>query len=175
MTLVATGAPAGEAPTTLPAAREVALLFCRPGRERLERKPDLLGGGEIHRIVAALDASPASLTVHRFAVALARSTEAALDLVVVVDAFSEIFFHRNGALIDDPDGYLRKTQAALEVAVQVTRFRGVSCSGRVLVGAPPLELARHAVASGADLVLLSTSITSALHLQRSLPWRRHLL
>jgi universal stress protein family protein len=155
--------------------RELPLLFCRPGRERLERLRELGGAVAIRRIVAVLDASQASRTVHRFAVALARSTQATLDLVGVLDAFSELFHRGNHALSDDPGGYLARVEAALDVAVRVTRCQGVPCSGRVLVGAPVLEISRYVLATEADLVLLSASVTSAVQLLRALPWRRQLL
>jgi hypothetical protein len=151
--------------------RHSPLLLCRPGRERLERRPELGGAVAIRRIVAALGPSQASRTVHRYAVALARTTEAALDLVVVVDGFTEIFHRGNRALVEEPDEYLVRVEAALMVAVRVTRGRGVRCTGSVLVGAPVVELTRHVLATDADLLLLGPSLTSAVQLARVLPWR----
>jgi nucleotide-binding universal stress UspA family protein len=124
-----------------------------------------------HRILLAQDLSPGAEGSGRLAEALARRSDALLDVVVVVDGFSEIFLRKNRALAHDPERYLAAVQAALEVRVALSRARGVRCVGTLVVGAPSLELARHAAVTKADLIVLATSREVVLRVQTALHFR----
>jgi nucleotide-binding universal stress UspA family protein len=125
----------------------------------------------VRRVLLAQDLRPGAEAGGRLAESIARRSGALLDVVAVVDGFSEIFLHENRALIADPDRYLHALQAALEVRVALARLRGVRCLGTLLVGAPPLELARHAAGSGADLMVLTSSRETLVRVQSTLRWR----
>jgi nucleotide-binding universal stress UspA family protein len=124
-----------------------------------------------HRILLAQDAAAEGEKSGRLAEALARRSDALLDLVAVVDGFSEMFLRKNRALERDPDRYLRAIEASLEVRVALCRSRGIRCVGSLVVGAPALELARHAAATHADLIVLATSPEVVRRVQGALHFR----
>jgi nucleotide-binding universal stress UspA family protein len=123
------------------------------------------------RVLLAQDRPWAAERSGRLAEAIARRSDALLDVVVVVDGFSEIFLRKNRTLAQDPERYLAAVQAALDVRVATIRARGVRCVGTLLVGAPPLELARHAAASSADLIVLTSEPELVVWVQSALRWR----
>jgi nucleotide-binding universal stress UspA family protein len=125
----------------------------------------------LERIVLAQELTAGTEVASRLATALARRTDALLDVVAVVDAFSEVFDRRNQAAIRDPDRFLATMQTLLDVQVLLIRRRGIRCIGTLLVGAPPLELARHAAATKADLMVLGTSPQTVAHVGQALHWR----
>jgi nucleotide-binding universal stress UspA family protein len=122
------------------------------------------------RVLLAQDLTPAFQAASQLAEAIARRSDAVLDVVTVIDGFREIFHRNNRALVQDPDRYLTAVRAALDVRVGSSRTRGVRCVGTLLVGAPALELARHAAFTGADLMVLTSPQVSA-RLAGSLRWR----
>lgn len=143
-----------------------AILADVDGRSDRRPRPTHVG-----RIVLAQELTVGTEAAGRLAAALARRTDAILDVVAVVDAFSEVFQRRNPAAIRDPDRFLATMQALLDVQVLLNQQRGIRCVGHLLVGAPPLELARHATATRTDLMVLAWSPRTVAHLARALHWR----
>jgi nucleotide-binding universal stress UspA family protein len=148
--------------------RPTPFLLCRsdPGGEPAPRRPAPF---RLRRILAAVDFSPESERARRLAESVAASTDALLDLLCVVDAFTEIFCNDNRDLAENPDRFLSSTGIALEVLVRHARSQGIRCVGTLLVGAPALELARHAGRTGADLLVLT--LPRMVQVLRGRQWR----
>jgi hypothetical protein len=127
--------------------------------------------GHFQRIILVQELTVGAEVASRLAVALARRSDAVLDVVAVIDAFSEVFQRQNREAIRAPERFLSTIQTLLDVQVQIIRRRGVRCVGTLLVGAPPLELARHATASQADLMVLRSTPQTVTHLEEALHWR----
>jgi nucleotide-binding universal stress UspA family protein len=127
--------------------------------------------GQFGRIMLVQELTVGAEVASRLATALARRTDALLDVVAVIDAFSEVFAHRNREAIRDPERFLSTIQTLLDVQVHMIRRQGIRCVGTLLVGAPPLELARHATASHADLMVVRSTAQTVAHLERALEWR----
>jgi nucleotide-binding universal stress UspA family protein len=106
------------------------------------------------RIIAAVDFSPAGERARRVAIAMAHANDAVLDLVHVLDAFEHIFVRSCPELVTNPEAVLEGIQTALGSRARAARLGGVCCFSTSLVGAPGLELARHATRTGADLMVV---------------------
>jgi nucleotide-binding universal stress UspA family protein len=106
------------------------------------------------RIIVAVDFSPGGERARAIAEALARSSDAVLDLVHVLDAFDHIFVRGHSELLADPDAVLAGVDRALESRARVARRAGVRCVANSLVGAPGVELSRHAARTRADLMVV---------------------
>jgi nucleotide-binding universal stress UspA family protein len=124
-----------------------------------------------NRVILVQELTVGAEVASRLATALARRSDAVLDVVAVVDAFSEVFLRRNREVMRDPERFLSTIQTLLDVQVQMTRRRGVRAVGTLLVGAPALELARHVRSSGADLMVLRSAPATVAHLEGALHWR----
>jgi nucleotide-binding universal stress UspA family protein len=109
------------------------------------------------RIIAAVDFSPGGERARAVAEALARSSDAVLDLVHVLDAFDHIFVRRQPELLDDADAVLAGVDRALDSRARTARLSGVRCVSSSLVGAPGIELSRHAVRTRADLMVVGAA------------------
>jgi nucleotide-binding universal stress UspA family protein len=110
------------------------------------------------RIIAAVDFTPAGERARTVAVELARASEAVLDLVHVLDAFDHIFMRRRPELVAEPQAVLDGIDVALESRASSARRHGVRCVWTSLVGAPGLELGRHATRTGADLLAIGAPV-----------------
>jgi nucleotide-binding universal stress UspA family protein len=104
------------------------------------------------RIIAAVDFTPAVERAREVALGLARVSGAVLDLVHVLDAFDHIFVRRQPDLLSEPEAVLDGIDVALRSRALAARRRGVRCEWTSLVGAPGLELGRHATRTHADLL-----------------------
>jgi hypothetical protein len=127
--------------------------------------------GHFGRIILVQELTVGAEVASRLATALARRTDALLDVVAVIDAFSEVFERRNREAIRDPERFLATIQTLLDVQVHLIRRQGVRCVGTLLVGAPPLELARHAAVTHTDLMVLRSAPRTVAHLEEALHWR----
>jgi nucleotide-binding universal stress UspA family protein len=106
------------------------------------------------RIIAAVDFSPAGERARRVATAIAHAHDAVLDLVHVLDAFDHIFVRKRPEVIANPEAVLEGIRGALASRARAARLGGLCCFSTSLVGAPGLELARHARRTGADLMVI---------------------
>jgi nucleotide-binding universal stress UspA family protein len=112
------------------------------------------------RIIAAVDFSPAGERARRVAAALAHAGDVVLDLVHVLDAFDQIFVRRQPQLLEQTEAVLEGIEVALRSRVAAARQEGVRCVSSSLVGAPGIELTRHAERTGADLMVIGGSTTA---------------
>jgi nucleotide-binding universal stress UspA family protein len=106
------------------------------------------------RIAVGIDFSPASEAARRLAAGIAASSQALLDLVHVMDAFTEVFIHENRRVIERSDSMPHEIERALAHRQQLALADGVRCVYTNLAGAPGVELGRHATATSADLIVL---------------------
>jgi nucleotide-binding universal stress UspA family protein len=106
------------------------------------------------RIIAAVDFTPAGERAREVALALARASDAVLDLVHVLDAFDHIFVRKQADLLAEPEAVLAGIDVALRSRALAARREGARCVWTSLVGAPGLELARHATRTGTDLLAI---------------------
>jgi nucleotide-binding universal stress UspA family protein len=125
---------------------------------------------EAPRILGVIEFDSDSEPTWRLAIRLARATDALLELVSVVDGFSEIFLRDNREISDDPDTFLAGRQLGLDVRVRRARAWGVRCIGSVLCGAPALEIPRHAARTAADLLVSPWAGGVSLQLNGEVPW-----
>jgi len=112
------------------------------------------------RIIAAVDFTPAGERAREVAVRLARASDAVLDRVHVLDAFDHIFVRRQPELLAEPEAVLDGIDAALASRARAAQQRGVRCVWTSLVGAPGLELGRHATRTRADLLVVGAAAAS---------------
>jgi nucleotide-binding universal stress UspA family protein len=108
------------------------------------------------RVIAAVDFTPAGERARSVATAVARASGAVLDLVHVLDAFDQIFVRRRPDLLAEPRAVMDGIDVALRSRARAARAAGVTCVVTALVGAPGLELGRHAARTGADMVAIGT-------------------
>jgi hypothetical protein len=148
------------------------------GRQR-DQEPLLLrrvgGTRRLQRIVAVVDLSARSERTRALATGLARSAEALLDLVFVVDGFAEIFARHNQALTDNTDRFLASVRMALELQTRHARAQAVRCIGTMLMGHPALELPRHALRTDADLLMIPSGHEACASLRQEREWRPYTL
>ena len=107
------------------------------------------------RILVGMDFSDASESGRRLAVGLARSWDAALDLVHVFDVFTETFIRNNTEVLERAN---RKSSDQVDQALarraRMARAQGVRPSAPAWWGTG-VELAVHAARTGADLIVLA--------------------
>jgi hypothetical protein len=125
----------------------------------------------VRRVLLAQDLGVSGVGGGQLAEALARRSNALLDVVAVVDGFTEIFHKDNAAMARDPDQYLASVGTALDVCVGAYRARGVRCTGTLVVGEPSSELLRHAAGTRPDLLVLSCAPEIVGRVQTALRWR----
>jgi nucleotide-binding universal stress UspA family protein len=109
---------------------------------------------ESRRIMVGTDFSvPSDLAVSLVA-GIAASTDALVDLVHVFDGFSQAFVRGEPSVLDRVDAILDGVARELRARVRAATAQGARCVSTSLVGAPGLELTRHARETGADLLVL---------------------
>jgi nucleotide-binding universal stress UspA family protein len=112
---------------------------------------------EGRRIIVGVDFSSASDAVMGLVLGIAATTDAAVDLVYVLDGFTEAFIRGHHALLDRVDAILEAAERALRIRKEAAAAQGARCTATTLVGAPGIELTRHAEKTGADLLVLGLS------------------
>jgi nucleotide-binding universal stress UspA family protein len=111
----------------------------------------------IKRIVVGTDFSEGSDAALEYALAVAKTLDATVDLVHVLDPALLTAPTALGAMpLADAEGLMVEIDKALEVRAQRATAAGVPCTSDSLDGFPPRELARHAQKSGADLIVVGT-------------------
>jgi nucleotide-binding universal stress UspA family protein len=130
-------------------------LAVRDGRPRAIRYP-----AESRRIMVGVDFSWASDLAINLVAGIAATTETLVDLVHVFDGFDEAFVRGNLAILDRVDSVLANIGRELRMRALATAAQGVRCVSTSLVGAPGLELTRHARETGADLLVLGLGLES---------------
>jgi len=106
------------------------------------------------RILVGMDFSPAAESARRLALGIALGSDAVVDVVHVFDAFTEAFVRHDPRVLDNVDATLRDIEQALLRRERMARVQGVRCVHTSLVGAPGIELARHAALTRSDLIVL---------------------
>jgi nucleotide-binding universal stress UspA family protein len=124
-------------------------LAVRDARPRPIRYP-----AESRRIMVGVDFSWASDLAVNLVAGIAATTETLVDLVHVFDGFNEAFVRGNPGILDRVDSVLSTVGRALRMRTLATAAQGVRCVSTSLVGAPGVELTRHAKDTGADLLVL---------------------
>jgi len=124
-------------------------LGVRDSRPRPVRFP-----GEMRRIMVGADFSAASDAAMSVVLGIAGTTGTVVDLVHVFDGFTEALVLGNPTLLDHVDALLARIERALRARVTAAAGYGVRCVATSLVGAPGIELTRHARRTGADLLVL---------------------
>jgi nucleotide-binding universal stress UspA family protein len=124
-------------------------LAVRDSRPRPVRFP-----GEVRRIMVGADFSPASDAAMGVVFGIAATTGTVVDLVHVLDGFTEAFVHGDRPLLDHVDAILARVAGALRARMTAAASEGVRCVSTSLAGAPGIELTRHARRTGADLLVL---------------------
>jgi nucleotide-binding universal stress UspA family protein len=137
-------------------------LAVRDGRPRAIRYP-----AESRRIMVGIDFSGASDLAVNLVAGIAATTETLVDLVHVFDGFTEAFVRGDPSILDRVDAILANVGRALRMRALATAAQGVRCVTTSLVGAPGVELTRHAKATGADLLVLGIGIESSGPLGRA--------
>jgi nucleotide-binding universal stress UspA family protein len=89
---------------------------------------------------------------------IAATTDTLVDLVHVFDGFNEAFVRDNPGILDRVDSVLATVGRALRLRTMASAAQGVRCVSTSLVGAPGMELTRHAKETGADLLVLGLGI-----------------
>jgi nucleotide-binding universal stress UspA family protein len=129
-------------------------LAVRDGRPRPIRYP----ATESRRIMVGVDFSWASDMAVNMVAGIAATTQTVVDLVHVFDGFDEAFRRGNPAILDRVDAVLASVGRALRMRTLATAAQGVRCVSTSLVGAPGVELTRHARETGADLLVLGLGL-----------------
>jgi nucleotide-binding universal stress UspA family protein len=130
-------------------------LAVRDRRPRPIRYP-----AESRRIMVGVDFSWASDLAVNLVAGIAATTETLVDLVHVFDGFDEAFVRGNPAILDRVDAVLAGVGRELRMRTLATSAQGVRCVSTSLVGAPGVELTRHARETGADLLVLGLGLES---------------
>jgi nucleotide-binding universal stress UspA family protein len=108
----------------------------------------------VRRILVCVDFSPAADTALTGVLAAAAGRAMLIELVYVVDVFTEMFVLGNMRPPRGPDVAGRDIHAALSARVQAARAQGARCISTILVGLPGLALLNHADRTDADLLVL---------------------
>ena len=140
--------------TTLPSASEspkhasgtTAAVIGATWRSRTALRPK--------RIVVGMDFSPASESARRLAFGIALAADALVDIVHVLDAFTEAFLHKNPDVLATGDALLIEIDQSLARRQRMAQSQGIRCVHTSLVGAPGIELAIHAAITRTDLIVL---------------------
>lgn len=122
------------------------------------------------KIVVGVDFSPASESARRLAVGIARASGGSVDLVGVLDAFSQTFEPTDRDLVSSPDLEATFIDDALVRRVSLALAEGVPCVRTSLIGVPGRELAEHALRTNADLIVLGVGAEQTTRFGR--PWGR---
>ena len=130
-------------------------LAVRDHRPRPVRFP-----GESRRIMVGVDFSPASEAAMSVVLGIAATTGTVVDLIHVFDGFTEAFVLGNRPMLDHVDTLLARVEQALRARTSAAAADGVRCVGTSLVGAPGIEITRHARSTGADLLVLGIGAES---------------
>jgi nucleotide-binding universal stress UspA family protein len=123
------------------------------------------------RIMVLIEFTPASEVACQMGIGLARKTGSLLELVCVLDAFTELFQHQNAGLALHPEDWLAVLGAALAVRAAPGLEAGVPTLTTTLVGAPALELVRHARSTGAAVVIVGINNATSTHSTRAMSVR----
>ena len=130
-----------------PASPPVRLwLASRTSKPRVIRYP--------HRIMVGMDFTRASDAALGLVVAIAATTGTLVDLVHVFDGFTQAFVLGDRPILDRVDAVLADIGHALQSRMVEAAAQGATCVATSLVGAPAVELDRHAEKTGADLLVL---------------------
>jgi nucleotide-binding universal stress UspA family protein len=122
--------------------------------ERERRPRPVRFPSEARRIMVGIDFSPASDTAMGLVFGIAATTGTVVDLVHVFDGFTEAFVRGNRRALDDADALLARVEQGLRARTTAAASEGVRCVATSLVGAPGLEITRHARRTGVDLLVL---------------------
>jgi nucleotide-binding universal stress UspA family protein len=108
------------------------------------------------RIIVCLDFSAECDEALKSVAAVAAGTDAMLELVYIIDLFTETFVHGDGRRSRGSALSKEEITRALRDRLQTLRASRVRCACSVLVGLPALALARHVERTAADLVVFGT-------------------
>lgn len=108
------------------------------------------------RIIVCLDLSTECDDALQSVAAVAADTDVMLELVYIIDVFTEAFVQSNGRRSSGSALSKGKLTRALRDRLETLRAWRVRCAGSVLVGLPALALARHVERTAADLVVLGS-------------------
>jgi nucleotide-binding universal stress UspA family protein len=108
----------------------------------------------IRRVIVGVDFAPSTERALSMVSRAVGATDTAMELVYVVDVFTEMFVLGNTSLRRHPRQLRRNLHAMLSRRVAAARDQGASCSSTILVGLPGLALVRHAERTDADALVL---------------------
>lgn len=130
-----------------PAAPPVRIwLASRTSKPQVIRYP--------HRIMVGVDFTRASDAALGLVVAIAATTGTLVDLVHVFAGFNQAFEFSDRPVLERVDAVLADIGHALQSRMAEAAAQGATCVVTSLVGAPAVELDRHADQTGADLLVL---------------------
>jgi len=128
--------------------------------ERDRRPRPVRFPSEARRIMVGIDFSHASDSAMGLVLGIAATTGTVIDLVHVFDGFTEAFVFGNRRALDDIDAVLARVERGLRARTTAAAAEGVRCVATSLVGAPGMELTRHARCTGVDLLVLGIGAES---------------
>jgi nucleotide-binding universal stress UspA family protein len=108
------------------------------------------------RIIVGLDFSAECDDALQSLAAVAAGSDVMIELVYVIDVFTDAFVQRNGRRSRGSALSKEKITRALRDRRETLRASRVHCACNVLVGLPALALARHVERTEADLVVLGS-------------------
>ena len=108
------------------------------------------------RIIVGLDFSAECDDALQSLAAVAAGTDVMLDLVYVIDVFTETFVQSNGRRNGGSAVSKGTIKRALRDQLETLRASRVQCASSILVGLPALAIARHVERTAADLVVLGS-------------------
>ena len=108
------------------------------------------------RIIVCLDFSAECDDALQSLAAVAAGNDVMLELVYIIDVFTEAFVQSNGRRSRGSALSKKKITRALRDRLETLRASRVRCASSVLVGLPALALARHVERTAADLVVLGS-------------------
>jgi len=111
---------------------------------------------EFRRIIVCLDLSAECDDALQSLAAVAAGTDVMLELVYIIDVFTEAFVQSNGRRSRGAALSKEKIMRALRYRLEMLRASRVRCACSILVGLPALALARHVQRAAADLVVLGS-------------------
>ena len=108
--------------------------------------------------MVGVDFSQASDAAMGLVFGIAATTGTVVDLVHVLDGFTEAFVLGDRTLLDHVDATLALVGRELRARTVAAASDGVRCVSTSLVGAPGIELTQHARRTGADLLVLGLGV-----------------
>jgi nucleotide-binding universal stress UspA family protein len=108
----------------------------------------------VRRILVCIDFSAAADAALTGVLAATAGKPMMIELVYVVDVFTEMFVLGSMRPPRGPDVAGRDIHAALSARVQAARTQGARCISTILVGLPGLAVLNHADRTDADLLVL---------------------